>query len=79
MPKYWKQFRRSADMLSRGKNTRNFVSDFNMLLICREFGYTEEEYNNNSIEFNIKAAYLLDAEHRASKISKTPQKLPRKR
>jgi hypothetical protein len=61
-------------MLSRGKSTRNFISDFNKLLICREFGYTEDEYDNNSVEFNIKASYLLDSEYRASKVSKIPNK-----
>lgn len=48
----------------------NFVDDLNKLLVCKTCGYTEEEYESNSIEFNIKMAMYI------SSISKAKAKIP---
>lgn len=48
----------------------NFISELNMLAVCEAFGYTEDEYNSNSIEFNIMAGMYLDAKSRASRSNK---------
>ena len=53
----------------------NFNADFNMLIVCKEFGYTEEEYNTNSIEFNIKAGLLISAESKAGKSASQSNKI----
>jgi hypothetical protein len=57
----------SVDSTAKGQATLNFVPEINKLAICEAFGYTEDEYDKNSIEFNIMAGYYLDAKGRASK------------